>query len=81
MFMVGDMKQSIYRFESANPDIFNNKYKTYSKDSKDEKVALTMKTNYRCQENVINDVNNLFKHLLKENIGNIEYNEDRTDCK
>lgn len=77
MFMVGDMKQSIYRFRASNPDIFNNKYEKFSKDTSHSDVCLTMGMNYRSNCNVINTVNDIFFLLMKKHIGGVEFDENQ----
>ncbi len=61
-FMVGDVKQSIYRFRSAHPDIFRGYCNTYGKDRKtSEKVIL--RENFRCDESIINFCNRVFSGI------------------
>ncbi|MBO4410751.1 MAG: helicase-exonuclease AddAB subunit AddA [Lachnospiraceae bacterium] len=74
VFMVGDIKQSIYRFRQANPDLFNEKYKTYGTGAaanSPEKVELT--ANFRSRTGVTEAVNFLFKKLMHEGVGGVEY--------
>lgn len=75
MFMVGDVKQSIYRFRQAKPELFLDKYERYSEDSgnKDRKVMLYK--NFRSRQEIINGVNCLFKQLMTKYVGEIQYNE------
>ncbi|MBR3280492.1 MAG: helicase-exonuclease AddAB subunit AddA [Clostridia bacterium] len=80
MFMVGDVKQSIYRFRQARPDIFLNKYNTYvnaSDDNQDEinKKILLFK-NFRSNNNIIEQVNHIFKNIMSKDVGEIDYNSD-----
>lgn len=76
MFMVGDVKQSIYRFRQAKPELFLDKYERYSEDSgnKDRKVMLYK--NFRSRQEIINGVNCLFKQLMTKYVGEIQYNND-----
>ncbi|HEY5561761.1 MAG TPA: helicase-exonuclease AddAB subunit AddA [Clostridiaceae bacterium] len=79
MFMVGDVKQSIYKFRQAEPAIFLNKYFSYDnveeeKDSFNEKILLFK--NFRSRHEIINGVNYLFSRLMSPEIGEIDYNQD-----
>jgi ATP-dependent helicase/nuclease subunit A len=76
VFMVGDVKQSIYRFRQARPELFMEKYHTYSqrKGSKNRKIKLFK--NFRSRGEVINAVNFLFKQMMCENVGELEYDDE-----
>ncbi|MGT2932473.1 helicase-exonuclease AddAB subunit AddA [Streptococcus catagoni] len=73
-FMVGDIKQSIYRFRQADPQIFNEKFKDYQENPDHGKLIL-LKENFRSQSEVINATNAVFSHLMDENIGDILYDQ------
>lgn len=74
MFMVGDVKQSIYRFRMARPELFMEKYHTYTtKDSESQKIDLHK--NFRSRPQVLETVNDVFYKIMKEDIGNITYDE------
>ncbi|WP_234119459.1 helicase-exonuclease AddAB subunit AddA [Clostridium hydrogenum] len=75
LFMVGDVKQSIYRFRQANPKLFLEKYNTYSieKAAKNRKILLYK--NFRSRKEVLDGVNFIFKQIMSENIGELDYNE------
>ncbi|MCL2559962.1 MAG: helicase-exonuclease AddAB subunit AddA [Turicibacter sp.] len=74
MFMVGDVKQSIYRFRLAEPTIFQDKYASYQASSHlGEKIDL-MK-NYRSNHYVIDAVNYIFAHIMDKAVGEIAYDE------
>lgn len=60
-FMVGDVKQSIYRFRSAHPDIFRGYCNTYGQDKNSEKVIL--RENFRCDKNIISFCNRVFSGI------------------
>ena len=60
--MVGDIKQSIYRFRNANPYIFKNKYDTYSSNNGGIKIDLNK--NFRSREEVINNINDIDNHTV-----------------
>ena len=74
MFMVGDVKQSIYRFRLADPTIFQKKYKSFQQpDVSGEKIDLMR--NYRSHKCVLDTTNFVFKQIMDEHIGEIEYDE------
>ena len=76
LFMVGDIKQSIYRFRQAKPELFLKKYDNYSEeeDSKYKKIKLFK--NFRSRKNIIEGVNFIFKQIMSKNIGELEYNDE-----
>ncbi|MCR4656014.1 MAG: helicase-exonuclease AddAB subunit AddA [Lachnospiraceae bacterium] len=75
LFMVGDVKQSIYAFRLARPDIFTEKYNRYSKDdSKEQRIDLS--ENFRSRRDIIDTVNELFFTVMNKNSAGLEYNED-----
>lgn len=74
-FMVGDVKQSIYRFRQAEPGIFIEKYDTYN-DSGDE-VRIDLYKNFRSRENILEGINFLFCQLMSPNLGDLVY-DDKT---
>lgn len=72
MFMVGDVKQSIYRFRMARPELFMEKYHTYTTvESENQKIDLHM--NFRSRPQVLETVNDVFYKIMKTDIGNITY--------
>jgi ATP-dependent helicase/nuclease subunit A len=76
IFMVGDVKQSIYRFRQACPDIFLNKYLTYGEDDTrggDKKVCLF--DNFRSRQGILDFINDLFGCIMSYRLGEIDYNE------
>lgn len=77
MFMVGDMKQSIYMFRGAEPELFNKKFNTFSEEVIGEKnIRKNMKTNYRSKKGVLNSVNNLFDKIMIPEVGDIDFDEN-----
>lgn len=81
LFMVGDVKQSIYRFRLADPSIFNNKYRTYEQDREDlsEDIVdrvVELNKNFRSREEILNGTNYIFKNIMTEDLGEIDYNEN-----
>lgn len=69
IFMVGDVKQSIYKFRQSRPELFIEKYNTY----KDNKIQLY--ANFRSRANVLNLSNVIFENIMSKDFGNIEYDE------
>lgn len=82
MFVVGDIKQSIYRFRQANPKIFiQTRRDAADKDNKDFISEIKLKKNFRSRKGVIDFVNYLFEHIMSEKIGEVSYNADEAlDC-
>ena len=76
MFMVGDVKQSIYRFRQAKPELFLNKYNTYSLEEGSKNRKIKLFKNFRSREEVISGVNYIFTQIMSQNIGELEYDEN-----
>ena len=79
LFMVGDVKQSIYKFRQAMPELFLNKYETYvsKKDKKDkDNLKIQLFKNFRSRDNVLNFTNLVFENIMSSLLGDIEYNEE-----
>ena len=70
IFMVGDVKQSIYKFRQAKPEMFLEKYNNYD----DNKIQLY--ANFRSRKNIIELTNTIFENIMSKNFGSIEYNEN-----
>lgn len=79
LFMVGDVKQSIYRFRQARPELFLEKYNTYSLVDNNpealEKKILLFK-NFRSNKNIIDECNFIFQRIMSEEVGEIDYNDE-----
>ena len=73
VYMVGDIKQSIYRFRNANPLIFKDKYDKYSINNGGKKIDLLK--NFRSREEVLYNINEIFAPLMNQDIGGINYKE------
>lgn len=71
-FMVGDIKQSIYRFRQADPQIFNEKFQRYAKNSQEGKLIL-LKENFRSSSEVLSATNHVFERLMDQEVGEINY--------
>lgn len=71
VYMVGDIKQSIYKFRNANPYIFKNKYDNYSNNNGGIKIDLNK--NFRSRQEVIEDINKMFNKVMDDDIGGADY--------
>ena len=71
MFMVGDLKQSIYRFRGGDPTIFKKKY---SLDS-DEIEIIHLSQNFRSRMQVIDSINDVFRFNMSQDVGDVNYND------
>lgn len=71
IYMVGDVKQSIYRFRNANPMIFKNKYDKYSENHGGMKIDLVK--NFRSRNEVLHNINEIFNLIMDDNIGGADY--------
>lgn len=76
VFMVGDVKQSIYRFRQAKPELFLNKYNEYSVQPGNRDRKIQLYKNFRSREEVINGVNYIFKMLMSNIVGELEYTDE-----
>jgi ATP-dependent helicase/nuclease subunit A len=79
LFMVGDVKQSIYKFRQARPELFISKYETYKlKEQKEEADALKIKLfkNFRSRQNVLDITNLVFESIMGKDLGDIDYNKE-----
>jgi len=76
IFMVGDVKQSIYKFRQAMPEIFLGKYETYDEDSNSKNVKIKLFENFRSKKNVLDVTNMVFQKIMSKSLGDIEYNKD-----
>lgn len=76
VFMVGDVKQSIYKFRQAMPELFIEKYNTYKikEEQKDEDLKIQLFKNFRSRENILKFTNLIFQNIMSETLGDIDYN-------
>ena len=72
LFFVGDLKQSIYRFRLADPEIFNEKSRLYSETGSRERV-IRLQENFRSAPEILNAVNAVFCRCMTERLGSLEY--------
>lgn len=74
LFMVGDIKQSIYRFRQARPELFMEKQECYTvEESSSQKINLSK--NFRSRKEVLDTVNYIFRRLMIKDFGNIAYDD------
>ncbi len=78
VFCVGDIKQSIYRFRHARPDLFLGKYYTYSETGPNRRILLN--DNFRSRREVVDSVNEVFSVIMRSELGGIEYDESAKLC-
>ncbi len=76
IFMVGDVKQSIYKFRGACPDLFLDKYNNYSLEGNDKGLKIQLFKNFRSKENVLTFTNKVFESIMRGSLGDINYTED-----
>ena len=76
LFMVGDVKQSIYKFRGGCPKLFLDKYDTYSLDGNDKGLKIQLFKNFRSRENILQITNNIFESIMSKSLGDIDYNEE-----
>lgn len=72
--VVGDIKQSIYKFRNANPSIFKEKYDSYGNDS--ESVRIDLLDNFRSREEVLEDINFIFDRIMTDRAGKADYKKE-----
>ncbi|WP_409274326.1 helicase-exonuclease AddAB subunit AddA [Neobacillus sp. SCS-31] len=76
LFMVGDVKQSIYRFRLAEPNLFLGKYNRFTKDGTTGGLRIDLAKNFRSRQEVLDATNYLFRQIMGVKVGEIEYGED-----
>ncbi|MCH1948119.1 helicase-exonuclease AddAB subunit AddA [Enterocloster sp. OA13] len=75
VFMVGDVKQSIYRFRLARPELFMEKYESYA-SAGGQYQMIELQQNFRSRESVLTSVNGVFYQIMTKNLGGITYTRD-----
>lgn len=75
MFMVGDVKQSIYAFRLAAPKLFLEKYKTFEENPTNTGMKIDLNANFRSREEVLHGTNYIFEKIMDEEVGEIKYDE------
>lgn len=77
VFVVGDVKQSIYRFRQSNPQLFiNAKEKAETPENSDILKSVSLKKNFRSRRNIIDFVNLVFENLMSEEVGELVYSDE-----
>ncbi len=76
VFMVGDVKQSIYRFRQARPELFLHKYNTYSPEKGHAFRKILLFKNFRSRKEVVDAVNFIFKQIMSVHAGELDYTDD-----
>ena len=76
VFMVGDVKQSIYRFRQAKPELFLEKYNKYSLDKGSKERKIQLYKNFRSRDEVLAGSNFIFKMLMSDIVGELEYTDE-----
>ena len=71
VFMVGDIKQSIYGFRNANPKLFAQKFADYGKGK--DGTLITLDDNFRSRSQVLDSINDVFSSIMSEEVGGIDY--------
>lgn len=75
LFMVGDVKQSIYRFRLARPELFMDKYHRFSTEESSQQ-RIDLHRNFRSRREVVEAVNDIFYPLMEKNLGNVAYDAE-----
>lgn len=76
VFLVGDVKQSIYKFRLADPTLFLEKYHHFSKEKNAVNRRIDLKKNFRSRGEILEGINFIFESLMSENFGEMVYDED-----
>lgn len=76
VFMVGDVKQSIYKFRLAEPEIFLNKYEAFRRNEVPDSKKIDLNLNFRCKGNIIDSTNRIFRAVMTKQTTGITYDED-----
>ena len=75
IFMVGDVKQSIYKFRQAVPELFIEKYENYNEEHQDNNgLKIKLFKNFRSRKEVLDFSNLIFENIMSKKLGDIEYN-------
>lgn len=79
LFMVGDVKQSIYKFRMAKPELFEKKHQSYQKVMPGEDITtkqdglVELSNNYRSRDGVLDSINRIFEGVMEKGVGNVDY--------
>jgi ATP-dependent helicase/nuclease subunit A len=75
VFLVGDVKQSIYRFRQAKPELFLEKYNSYSQEQGDPRRKILLLKNFRSRTEIVTAVNFIFSQIMSVTVGELDYTE------
>lgn len=73
LFMVGDVKQSIYKFRQARPELFLEKYNTYGKENG---IKIKLFKNFRSRKTILDITNIIFHYIMSKQLGDIDYTQE-----
>ncbi|MBO4293555.1 MAG: helicase-exonuclease AddAB subunit AddA [Clostridia bacterium] len=76
LFMVGDVKQSIYKFRQAMPELFLSKYDTYTSNQEDGDTKIQLFKNFRSRKNVLDFTNLIFQNIMSKKLGDVDYTQE-----
>ncbi len=76
LFMVGDVKQSIYRFRQANPKLFLEKYNSYSAKKGERCRKILLYKNFRSRKEILDGVNYIFRQIMSTDVGELNYTSE-----
>lgn len=76
IFMVGDVKQSIYRFRQAMPELFLEKYKNYPEDGNGCEMKVKLFKNFRSRKEILSGVNYIFTQIMSSRVGELDYTQN-----
>lgn len=75
LFMVGDVKQSIYKFRLAEPEIFIGKYEAFKENNNEHDIKLDLNKNFRSKGSIIAAVNDIFRQIMNKDLSGLEYDD------
>lgn len=73
MFMVGDVKQSIYKFRMARPELFMEKLATYRTGDGEPERLILLNRNFRSRKTILDGVNHIFRKIMQKSVGSVAY--------
>ena len=76
IFMVGDVKQSIYKFRQACPDLFLDKYLKYTKEKTGKGLKIQLFKNFRSRKNILDFTNIIFENIMSKGLGDLDYTKE-----
>jgi len=76
IFMVGDVKQSIYKFRQACPELFLDKYENYTLEGNEKGLKIQLFKNFRSSKNILDITNTIFESIMSKELGDIDYSEE-----